>query len=163
MLLCCSRNVIASDCILQGMEPAEAPRPKSGEFHTASKSRRNSLGSTLWKEGRNALLRSQTAGIPAFSLVPLAKVSAINAEISQKIYSLPAAPGATALSCAVAVVGMQVGSTTHADSASLSAFQPSFVMYPTFCHMCSCLLILCCTCSHIVLAFTTPAGIRFAF
>lgn len=72
------------------------------------KSRRSSMGSTLWRETRNAFLRSQTSGVPAFSLVPLAKVSAINAELSQKIYSLPAAPGATSLSAALAIVGMQV-------------------------------------------------------
>ena len=92
------------------MDSVETQQPKPSDTQQTGKTRRNSIGSTLWKEGRNALLRSQTAGIPAFSLVPLAKVSAINAEISQKIYSLPAAPGATALSCAVAVVGMQVGS-----------------------------------------------------
>lgn len=92
------------------MDSVDIQQTKALDSNQTGKTRRNSIGSTLWKEGRNALLRSQTAGIPAFSLVPLAKVSAINAEISQKIYSLPAAPGATALSCAVAVVGMQVGS-----------------------------------------------------
>ena len=90
------------------MDAVDHPHTKSTEKLSAGKPRRSSIGSTLWKEGRNALLRGQTAGTPAFSLVPLAKVSAINAEISQKIYSLPAAPGATAISCAVAVVGMQV-------------------------------------------------------
>lgn len=74
----------------------------------AGKSRRSSAGPNLWHEGRNAFLRNQTSGVPAFSLVPLAKVSAINAEISQKIFSLPAAPGATSLSTALAIVGMQV-------------------------------------------------------
>ena len=92
------------------MEPVQAPHHSNADTQqSGAKTRRNSLGSVLWKEGRNALLRSQTSGIPAFSLVPLAKVSAVNTEVSQKIYSLPAAPGATALSCAVAVVGMQVG------------------------------------------------------
>lgn len=74
----------------------------------AGKSRRSSMGPGLWHEGRNAFLRNPTSGVPAFSLVPLAKVSAINAEVSQKIFSLPAAPGATSLSTALAIVGMQV-------------------------------------------------------
>ena len=94
----------------QGMEQSDAKQSDSMDA-PQTKSRRSSLGSNLWREGRNAFLRSQTTGVPAFSLVPLAKVSAINAEVSQKIYSLPAAPGATTLSAALAIVGMQVGAS----------------------------------------------------
>ncbi len=95
-------------CILaQGMEAGDSKQRDSVDA-SQSKSRRSSMGSNLWHEGRNAFLRSQTSGVPAFSLVPLAKVSAINAEVSQKIFSLPAAPGATSLSAALAIVGMQV-------------------------------------------------------
>lgn len=81
------------------------------QYDKTGKSRRSSIGSTLWREGRHAFLGNQTSGVPAFSLVPLAKVSAINAEVSQKIFSLPAAPGATSLSAALAIVGMQVRHT----------------------------------------------------
>ena len=88
------------------MEPGD--RYQRDSVDSKSKSRRSSMGSNLWREGRNAFLRSQTAGVPAFPLVPLAKVSAINLEVAQKIFSLPAAPGATGLSAALAVVGMQV-------------------------------------------------------
>ena len=92
----------------QGMEARHTPNRDSIDADRAGKSRRSSMGSNLWQEGRNAFLRNQTSGVPAFSLVPLAKVSAINAEVSQKIFSLPAAPGATDLSTALAMVGMQV-------------------------------------------------------
>lgn len=93
------------------MEAPSTSNPNSidaSHNDTAGKSRRSSMGSNLWQEGRNAFMRNQTSGVPAFSLVPLAKVSAINAEVSQKIFSLPAAPGATSLSTALAIVGMQV-------------------------------------------------------
>lgn len=95
--------------LLQGMEGVDSKLQRdSVDASHQGKSRRSSMGSNLWRETRNAFLRSQTSGVPAFSLVPLAKVSAINAELSQKIYSLPAAPGATTLSAALAIVGMQV-------------------------------------------------------
>ena len=94
----------------QGMDAPVFQRDSTDAHHhdKTGKSRRSSIGSNLWREGRNAFLRNQTSGVPAFSLVPLAKVSAINAEVSQKIFSLPAAPGATSLSAALAIVGMQV-------------------------------------------------------
>ena len=94
--------------LLQGMEAVDNKLQRDSVDASQGKSRRSSMGSNLWREGRNAFLRNQTSGVPAFSLVPLAKVSAINAELSQKIYSLPAAPGATSISIALAIVGMQV-------------------------------------------------------
>ena len=90
------------------MEAVDNKLQRDSVDASQGKSRRSSIGSNLWRESRNAFLRNQTSGVPAFSLVPLAKVSAINAELSQKIYSLPAAPGATSISVALAIVGMQV-------------------------------------------------------
>ena len=90
------------------MEAVDNKLQRDSVDASQGKSRRSSISSNLWRESRNAFLRNQTSGVPAFSLVPLAKVSAINAELSQKIYSLPAAPGATSISVALAIVGMQV-------------------------------------------------------